>query len=74
MSIQKNPEAEENHLLHKRGNVILRQELDNLTPKCDIRFAILFYNILAFLLVLFGVPMLTSLDRVKEIIKDYSNL
>ena len=57
-----------------RGNAILRQELENLTPKCDIKFVLIFYNILAFLLLLFGIPMLTSTERVTEIIKDYSNL
>lgn len=56
----------------KRGNAILRQELDNLTPKCDVRFALLFYNILAFILLLFGFPMITSIARVSEIANDYS--
>lgn len=71
---KENNEDEKNNPSNIRGNAILRQELDNLTPKCDIRFALLFYNILAFLLILFGVPMLTSVERVTEIVKDYTYL
>jgi hypothetical protein len=69
-----NNQKENKIIIETRGNAILRQELKNLTPKCDIKFAIIFYNILAFLLLLFGIPMVSSVSGIKEIIKDYSNL
>ena len=69
-----NNQKENKIIIETRENAILRQELKNLTPKCDIKFAIIFYNILAFLLLLFGIPMVSSVSGIKEIIKDYSNL
>ena len=56
-----------------RGNIIFRQELKSLTPKCDAKFAIIFNLFLFMLFTIFGVPVLIqSIDRL-EYRKEYTN-
>jgi hypothetical protein len=56
-----------------RGNIVFRQELKSLTPKCDAKFAIIFNIILFFIYTIFGVPIIIqSIDKL-EYTHEYTN-
>ena len=62
-----------NSPLKTRGNIVFRQELKSLTPKCDAKFAIIFNLCLFTLFTIFGVPvMIQSIDRL-EFRKEYTD-
>lgn len=55
-----------------RGNVIFRQELKSLTPKCDIKCAICCNIIFLVLFLAFGIPIIMTAHSVIEFSTDYS--
>lgn len=57
----------------ERGNVVLRQEMKSLTPKCDANCAIIFFSILCILFLFFGVPILIAATKIVEFSLDYTN-
>jgi len=76
MSSNLNSENDNNseiEAIKKRGNIIVRQELDSLTPRCDAIFAILLNLILIFIFLIFGIPILLYSSKKIEYRKLYSN-
>lgn len=57
-----------------RGNVVFRQELKSLTPKCDAAFAIVVYILLITIFLTFGIPILLYSSDVVQYRKGYSNV
>lgn len=57
----------------KRGNVIFRQELRSLTPKCDATCAIVCNLIMLVIFLIFGIPIVVSANSVIEFSEDYTN-
>ena len=55
MSSNKNKEDANNKV---RGNAIVRQELESLTPRCDAIFSIILNTILIIIFLFFGIPIL----------------
>lgn len=47
----------------KRGNFILRQELKNLTPQCNIKFSLICNAILCLIFWIVGIPVLSSAGK-----------
>lgn len=66
-------ENEQLKTTEKRGNPIFRQELNNHTPKCDIKFAIICNTFLSLVFFGFGIPILISTAVVKEFQYDYTS-
>ncbi len=56
----------------QRGNVILRQELKNLTPICNVKFAIICNALLSVLFFIFGIPIIASKGKIVEYSVDYT--
>jgi hypothetical protein len=57
----------------ERGNIILRQEMRSLTPKCDANCAIIFFSTLSIIFFLFGVPILVAANKIVDFSLDYTN-
>ncbi len=55
----------------QRGNFILRQELSDFTPECNIMCSIYFDIALFFLLILFSIPLIMSSNSTGEHIHRY---
>ena len=68
-----NNESYYNDTIKTRGNIIFRQELNSLTPRCDAYFAIILNCILIFIFLAFGIPILLFSSNVVEYRKLYSN-
>lgn len=56
----------------QRGNAILRQELKNLTPVFNVKFAIICNAFLSFLFFIFGIPIIASKAKIVEFSLDYT--
>lgn len=56
-----------------KGNLIFRQELKSLTPKCDAKCAIIFMVILILIFIGTGLPIMLSANSIKEYSKEYSS-
>jgi len=56
-----------------RGNEVLRQELPNLTPICNVKFAIICNALLSVLFFIFGIPIIISSGNIVEISQEYTN-
>jgi hypothetical protein len=56
-----------------KGNIIFRQELRSLTPKCDPKCAMIFNAILILIFFIFGIPILISANNIIEYPKEYTN-
>lgn len=56
-----------------RGNVVFRQELKSLSPKCDATFAIVVNILLICIFLTFGIPILIYSSNVIEYKKSYQN-
>lgn len=65
-------DKEESEIL-KRGNVVTRQELSSLTPKCDSNCAITFNLVLMVLFLIFGIPIIITGNEIVEFSQDYTN-
>ena len=65
------PENSEDYKL--RGNVVFRQELKSLSPKCDAVFAIVVNILLICVFLTFGVPILVYSNNMLEYKQSYSN-
>jgi hypothetical protein len=59
--------------IKSRGNIIVRQELKSLTPRCDALFAIVLNLILIFIFLIFGIPIIIYSSNKIEYRKLYSN-
>jgi hypothetical protein len=59
--------------IKKRGNKILRQELESYTFECNPKCAIIFNLSLIFLLLATGVPIILLTKNLKEFKFSYSN-
>lgn len=57
----------------QRGNIILRQELKNLTPICNVKFAIICNALLSVLFFIFGLPIIASKGKIVEFSLDYTS-
>lgn len=66
-------ELESNEKYKLRGNIIFRQELKSLTPKCDAFGAILCNIFLIVFFLLFGIPILAFSANIIEYKKAYAN-
>ncbi len=64
--------VEENKPEPVKINAILRQELNNLTPKCDVKFAVICNLLLSLLFFIFGIPIVTSTNSIIEFKYDYT--
>jgi hypothetical protein len=55
--------------IKRRGNFILRQELKDYTPECNIKFSLLINSIMLILFIGCGIPILnsSSATRIQEI-------
>ena len=58
MSSNKNSEDINSETVKTRGNAIVRQELNSLTPRCNATFAIIINSILIIIFLFFGIPIL----------------
>ncbi len=56
-----------------RGNVIFRQELKSLSPKCDVIFAIVVNFLLICIFLTFGIPILIYSSNLIEYKQSYHN-
>lgn len=56
-----------------RGNVIFRQELKSLSPKCDAVFAMVVNFLLICVFLTFGIPILIYTSNNIEYKKKYHN-
>ena len=56
-----------------RGNVVFRQELKSLSPKCDAVFAIVVNILLICVFLTFGIPILIYSSNIIEYKKSYHN-
>jgi len=56
-----------------RGNVIFRQELKSLSPKCDAVFAMVVNFLLICVFLTFGIPILIYSSNAIEHKKTYHN-
>ncbi len=56
-----------------RGNVVFRQELKSLSPKCDAMFAIVVNILLICIFLTFGIPILIYSSNIIEYKKSYHN-
>jgi len=54
-----------------RGNVVFRQEMKSLSPKCDAVFAIVVNILLIFVFLTFGIPILIYSSNMIEYKKSY---
>ncbi len=59
---------------NEKGNAILRQELKNLTPKCNVKFAVICNSLLGILFFTFSIPILYSTSGIEEFVEDYTKL
>lgn len=66
-------ESESMHNYKIRGNVVFRQELKSLSPKCDAFFAIVVNILLIFVFLTFGIPILKYSSNMIEHKKSYQN-
>lgn len=57
----------------RRGNVILRQELNNLTPHCNIKCAVICNLFLSLLFFAFGVPLMVFHRQIESFELDYTD-
>ena len=55
----------------QRGNFILRQELNDYTPECSIKFAIIFNSILCAVFLILGIPIVLSSENTVKTITQY---
>jgi hypothetical protein len=77
MSLAPSPiinEPENFEKIKLRGNMIVRQELKSLTPKCDSVFAIVINLSLMTIFFGFGIPILMNSSRIVEFKEQYSNV
>ncbi len=56
-----------------RGNVVFRQELRSLTPKCDANCAIIFNIILTVLFIVFALPIILTAKSIVEFSVEYTH-
>ena len=59
--------------LLKRGNFVLRQELNSYTPECSAKCGIIFNSFLMVIFILAGVPIIICSNSIKEYKIDYSD-
>jgi hypothetical protein len=57
----------------KRGNILFRQELNSLTPKCDPKCAMIFSVILILIFLSLGLPIIISNNNILIYTKDYTD-
>lgn len=55
-----------------RGNLIIRQELSNYGPVCNIMCGIIYFSLLLGTFLGFGIPILVTALNIQEIILDYT--
>lgn len=74
MSSKNNIDIEEYNIetVKTRGNIIVRQELASLTPRCDAVFAIALNAFFALIFLIFGIPILSYSTNKTEYRKIYS--
>jgi len=57
-----------------RGNVVFRQELKSLSPKCDSVFAIVVNFLLICVFLTFGIPIIKYSSNIIELKIPYHNV
>lgn len=65
-----NPEAQK---VKNRGNFILRQELKNLTPYCNIKCSIIFNGLIFLFFMISSIIILSSTSKYSDYSIEYTN-
>jgi hypothetical protein len=56
----------------KRGNIVFRQELQSLTPKCNINCVLVFYTLLMMFFLVIGIPIILTGNEIYNFSYDYT--
>ncbi len=57
----------------QRGNVVFRQELRSLTPKCTLHCVMITYALLMTLFLIIGLPIVITENKIHKFSYDYTN-